>query len=80
MTAITRENVEQLLDSRQIKVAMRNGNWWTIRRSGLTQRWKRDKNRIRIPFKMGMYGHGAIETSDFRADGTLNPDHFKVEA
>jgi hypothetical protein len=58
---ITRDNVDALIDAGSIEVAMRNGNWWHIRRNGATKRWKRDPNRIRIPFKMGLYGYGAIE-------------------
>ena len=62
---ITRDNVDSLLDAGQIEIAMRNGRWWRIRRNGKTQTWKRDANRIRIPFKMGLYGHGAITEADF---------------
>lgn len=63
--AITRDNIDALLDAGSIECAMRSGKWWTIRRNGATKRWKRDANRIRIPFKMGLYGYGAIDESDF---------------
>lgn len=62
---VYRSNLEEMLDKGLIEVAMRNGNWWRIRRNGRTQTWKRDPNRIRIPFKMGLYGHGAITEADF---------------
>jgi len=62
---ITRENIDRLLDARAIEIAMRNGNWWTIRRNGKTQKWKRDANRIKVPFKYGMYGYGSITETDF---------------
>jgi ribosomal protein L19E len=62
---ITRENIDALIDAGVIQCLMTNGRWWTIRRNGRTQTWKRDPRRIRIPFKMGMYGHGAITENDF---------------
>lgn len=63
---ITRENVDKLLDAGNIECAMRNGNWWSIRRNGATKHWKRDASRIYIPFKMGYYGYGNITETDFR--------------
>lgn len=65
---ITRSNVDALLDAGSIEAAMRNGNWWRIRRNGKTRTWKRDANRIEIPFKMGMYGYGTITQADFIAE------------
>ena len=62
---VARHEVESLLDARAIECAMANGRWWTIRRNGATQRWKKDTNRIRIPFKMGLKGYGAITETDF---------------
>jgi len=38
--------------------------------NGTPKRWKRDRDRIRIPFKYGMYEHGAFERADVEA-GTL---------
>jgi hypothetical protein len=76
-TWITRANVDALLDAGKIEVATTNGNWWRIRRNGATKTWKKYPARIRIPFKMGLYGHGAIEESDF-IGGALNPAHFRV--
>lgn len=70
-TKITRENVDDLLNRHMIQVRMRrdldNGEprYWDIRRNGSTRRWARDKNRIRIPFKAGMYVFGAITEDDF---------------
>jgi len=74
---ITRENIEQLLDAGRIEVAMRNGNWWKIRRNGQTKRWKKDPNRLYIPFKMGFKGYGNITDDDF-IDGVLAPKFFRV--
>ena len=62
---IYRADLDQYLDRGLISVAMRNGRWWTIRRNGRTQTWKRDANRIRIPFKAGLYVYGAITETDF---------------
>ena len=62
---VTHANVDRLLDAGQIEVAMKNGNWWKIRRNGKTQKWKTDPERIRIPFKYGFRGTSAIVTEDF---------------
>jgi hypothetical protein len=70
--AITRDSIDLHLDKGQIQVLMRNGNWWTIRRNGATRRWKRDADRIYVPFKAGLYVYGAITESDFGTDGILN--------
>lgn len=75
---ITRHNVEELLDAGHIEMAMRNGNWWRIRRNGKTQKWKKDANRIRIPYKAGLKIYGAIVEEDFKADGTLRQDWFRL--
>lgn len=78
---ITRSNVDALLDAGRIEIAMRNGNWWRVRRNGATQTWKRDAARIRIPLKFGFRGTGAVTEADFRsgpAGDALNPDHFRV--
>jgi len=78
MKRITRKNIDKMLDSGKLFVAMRNGNWWEARRNGATKTWKRDATRIRVPFKMGLYGYGAVETSDFdNESGALCSDHFR---
>lgn len=77
---ITRANVEALLDGGKIEAAMSNGRWWEIRRNGATKRWKKDPSRIRIPFKAGLRVTSQITESDFRPDGTLRPDWFRVKA
>lgn len=76
---ITRHNIDQLLDAGHIEVAMKNGNWWKIRRNGKTQTWKRDAARVRIPFKAGMYACGGITETDFKFDGTLDPEQFRLK-
>jgi hypothetical protein len=74
----TRANFESLLDSGRLECLMSSGRWWRIRRNGKTQTWKRNPAAIRVPFKMGLRGHGAIVESDFLADGTLNPAFYRV--
>lgn len=76
---ITRHNVDQLLDAGKIEIAMRNGNWWKIRRNGKTQKWKKDADRIRIPYKAGLKVYGAISEDDFKFDGTLDPALFRLK-
>ncbi len=79
MMHISRHNVDQLLDAGQIEVAMRNGNWWKIRRNGKTQKWKKDADRIRIPFKAGLKVYGSITETDFKFDGTLDKEQFRIK-
>lgn len=76
---ITRHNIDQLLDAGQIEVAIKTGKWWRIRRNGKTQTRKKDAERIRIPFKAGMYLYGVITESDFKFDGTLRTDCFRIK-
>ena len=78
---ITRANIDALLDAHKIEVAMKGGwrsRWWTIRRNGATQRWKRDANRIRIPFKAVIYSYGAITETDF-VNGVLNENFYRIK-
>lgn len=90
---ITRANVDDLLDRGQIEVHMKGGAWWAIRRNGKTQKWKSQPGRIRIPFKYGFKGCGAITTWDFvgekgqrlqddgagPADAALDINEFRVK-
>lgn len=77
--AITRLNVERLLDTYRLECAMRNGNWWRIRRNGQTIRWATDATRIRIPFKFGLRGYGCFTEAHFDpVTGALDPTHFRV--
>jgi len=66
---LTRIEIERLLDTGKLEVAMRNGNWWRIRRNGKTQTWKRDPSRFRIPIKAGLRATGAIDSLDLEAQG-----------
>ena len=82
-TVITRGNLESLLESGQIEVAMRNGNWWQIRRNGATKRWRKDQSRIAIPIKAGLKAFGKITETDFRIiDGVevLDPAQYRAKA
>lgn len=68
---VPRDALNQLLDKGLIEIRMARDlsdgspRYWKIRRNGKTQTWKRDANRVRIPFKYGMYGYGAITEADF---------------
>ena len=69
MIHITRENIETLLDSGKLFAAMRNGNWWQLRRNGKMQTWKKDARRFRLPVKAGLRAYHAIdETQLIRID------------
>lgn len=63
--AITRQNIDKMLDAGELYAAMNSGRWHKLRRNGATKTWKRDVTRIRVPFKYGLYGYGAITESDF---------------
>ncbi len=71
---ITRANVNQLLDTHRLQIHMTNGNWWDCRRNGQTRYWKRDANRIHIPFKYGFKSYGNITEADFGIPS--GPDSF----
>ena len=88
MIKITRKNIDELLDSGNLYVAMKNGRWWRMRRNGKTKTWVRDNNRIRIPFKVGLKICGSITESDFIVDlsqfgdlsrlgDCLNPSYYR---
>lgn len=76
--SITRENVDQLLDTHQLQVHMKSGAWWECRRNGATRRWKRDATRIYVPFKYGFKFYGNITEADFRPDGSLDLLYYRV--
>lgn len=87
-TPITRQNVDAILDAGQLYAAIKNGKWYRLRRNGQTKRWKRDKSRIHVPFKYGLYGYGQITENDFTvlrpfqdhdnaANDLLCSDHYR---
>ncbi len=79
---ITRCNVDALLNAHALQIAMRNGKWWQIRRNGITITWKRAGNahRIRIPYKFGLYGYGAITEADFIPYNDTPPSTMQADA
>jgi hypothetical protein len=77
-TIVTRENFEQLLDDRRLQAMVGSARWWTMRRNGATQKWKRDARRIRVPFKVGLRGTGAITECNFNEVGVLDRYWFRA--
>jgi hypothetical protein len=85
--AVTRDNIDSLLDEHRLQVRMRNKRsdpphverWWTIRRNGQTWRGKRDKQQIRVPIKGGLNVYGKITERDFLSDGTLDPEYYRID-
>lgn len=59
---ITIEDAKELR-YREVLIDSRDGARWYV--NGAVQTWKRDKNRIRIPLKHGLYVYGSLNTSDF---------------
>lgn len=75
---VTRENVEHLLDSGLLYVAMANDRWWQARRNGKTRRWKKDPTRIEIPFKCGFKICDKLNTDDgYFQLGAFDPKYFR---
>lgn len=62
---VTRANVDRLLDAGMLSVRMQSGKFWKIRRNGVTKLWKKDGERIRIPYKFGFKGCGFLDEHDF---------------
>ena len=42
----------------------RNGQARQVKINGRVRRWKRDANRIEVPFKYGLYEYGTLEARD----------------
>jgi len=64
---ITRENVDEQLDGGLMQVYVGNDKWYKMRRGGRTKKWKKDPDRIYIPYKYAFNGYGRIEAKDFYA-------------
>lgn len=78
MIAITRQNIDELLDTHKLYAAIQNGRWYAMRRNGATKRWKRDASRIYVPFKFGFKGYGTITEADFiGTDGRINVAFYR---
>lgn len=83
MFNITHHNIDELLDSGQLEIAMQNGRWWALRRNGATKRWKSDPERVRIPVKAGFRDCSVIATyhADCKPSGgnLLNSPYIRVK-
>jgi hypothetical protein len=64
---ITLEDAKQL-QYREVLVDNHGKRWYV---SGAVKTWKRDKTRIRVPLKHGLYTYGVLIDSDFH-DGVCN--------
>lgn len=54
------------LSYRDVLVDDRGKRWYV---NGQVKLWVRDKTRIRVPLKHGLYVYGALETWDFTPNG-----------
>lgn len=81
---ITRHNIDTLLDSGRLEIAMRNGKWWQLRRNGATKTWKSDVERIRVPVKAGLRVYDVIATYEQdlgpRGGHLLNSPYIRVKS
>lgn len=51
---ITLHEIEQALDTHRLSIKMNNGNYWRVRRNGMTKRWITRPQEFRIPIKYGL--------------------------
>jgi hypothetical protein len=51
----------------------REGKVFEVRTSGRVKTWKRDPERVEVPFKYGMYENGRITSDDILAGRVLQP-------
>ena len=71
---LSRQNFETKLDAGLVKVRMRNGNLWAVRRNGATKLWVCDPTRWRVPCKAGYKTTFRVDqdtTVTVADDGTL---------
>jgi hypothetical protein len=58
---LTLQAIEEHLDASTLVIRMSKGQIWTsLRRNGVTKRWKREPSRFRIPVKFGFKECGEI--------------------
>jgi len=67
------QEIERLLDSGSLEVAMRNGNYWKIRRNGKTI-IKPRVDKFHIPVKAGLKVTFRIDTTDLDSLGVRKID------
>ena len=64
MTVRNPVNIEEMHEyctrKSHIMLRDRHGNARTVKVNGAVRRWKRDRTRIEVPFKYGMYEYGTL--------------------
>lgn len=60
---MTLQQIEEALAAGSLWAAMRNGNYWRLRRNGKTQTWKTRAGEFRLPVKCGLKTCTAITHS-----------------
>lgn len=71
---LTRQAIEQLLDSGQIEVEMVNSRWWRLRRNGTTKLWKTRPLDFQIPVKAG------LRACSYITNANINSGHYRVRS
>ncbi len=61
---MTLDQLEAALAKGQLQVTNGKGKWYTVRRNGRTQTWKREPDRYSIPVKVGFRECFRIEPGD----------------
>jgi len=54
-----------------IWVLARDGSARRVKVNGAVRRWKREPDRIEVPFKYGMYEYGTLYARDFGPSGDV---------
>lgn len=70
---MTRNEIENALQTGNLWARMGNGNLWRLRRNGATKLWKTRPDDFRIPVKAGLRATGAITE-----DSEIVPDENAI--
>jgi hypothetical protein len=68
---MNRHEIETALDTGQLYINV-FGKFWRCRRNGVTQTWKRSPSRFRIPVKVGLDKHWAIQ------EDNMNESYWRI--
>lgn len=65
------EEAKMLRYGEHIWALARDGSAVRVKVNGTPKRWKKDPDRIEVPYKYGMYEYGTFYTRDFGPDGQV---------
>jgi hypothetical protein len=68
---MTLEEAKMLGYGDSIWVLARDGSARRVKVNGAVKRWKREPDRIEVPFKYGLYEYGTFQNRDFGENGDV---------